>query len=115
MTLRQLNSDLAIVDTALAELEERRTAIIHRIVRFHSYRRGSSGILQFPNVPTVDTHTGGHHVWSSEPNFIGPRVTSLPITGKRKPTGSKVRKEHPDKTLAPTGTSKEMHSGRGMD
>jgi hypothetical protein len=43
-TLRQLNSDLAILDSALSELEERRTAIIHRIGSLSSSGSRPSGI-----------------------------------------------------------------------
>jgi len=97
MNLRQLTIDLAVVDSVLSELEERRTAIVHQISRFNSDRDSPPGILQFPNVPTVETYTGGCHVWSSEPNSIHPRVTSPRKTGKGKPAGAKVRKELPDK------------------
>ena len=47
-TLRQLNSDLAILDSALSELEGRRTAIIHRIGSISSSGSRPHGILQFP-------------------------------------------------------------------
>jgi hypothetical protein len=45
-TLDQLNSDLAILDSALSELEARRTAIIHRIGSFSSSGSHPPGILQ---------------------------------------------------------------------
>jgi hypothetical protein len=93
MNLRQLTTDLAVVDSALAELDERRTAIVHRISRLTSHRNGQPGILQFPNVPTVEPYAGGCHVWSSEPNSIRPKLTALPRTGNRKPTSVKLRKK----------------------
>jgi hypothetical protein len=97
MNLRQLNIDLAVVDSALAELEERRTAIVHQISRFSLYRDSPPGILQFPNVPIVETYAGGCHVWSSEPNSMLPKVTAMPRTGKRKPTSVKLRKGLPNR------------------
>src|ERR1700727_1337 len=46
--LRRLNSDPATVDSALSELEARRTAIIHRIGSYSSSGSHPPGILQFP-------------------------------------------------------------------
>jgi hypothetical protein len=90
-TLRQLNSDLAILDSALSELEERRTAIVHRIGSFSSSRSRPSGILQFPDALTVDTYTEGAHVWSAKSNSIHPKVSSLPKRSKKKPATVKSR------------------------
>jgi hypothetical protein len=88
--LRQLNSDLAIVDSALSELEERRTAIIHRIGSFNPSESRPSGILQFPGALTIETYTEGAHVWSAKPNSIHPKVSSLPkTTSKKKPARAK--------------------------
>jgi hypothetical protein len=97
MNLHQLTIDLAFVDSALAELEERRTAIVHQISRFSSYRNSPPGILQFPNVPTVEPYAGECHVWSSEPKSMRAKVTVLPGTGKRKPKSVKLGKELPNR------------------
>jgi hypothetical protein len=88
-TLRQLNSDLAILDSALSELEERRTAIIHRIGSLNSSGSHPSGILQFPGAVAVGTYTEGAHVWSAKSNSIHPKVSSLPKTSKKKPARAK--------------------------
>jgi hypothetical protein len=92
-TLRQLNLDLAALDSALSELEERRTAIIHRIGSFSSSGSRPPGILQFPGALTVDTYTEGVHVWSakSKSNSIPPKVSSLPKRSKKKPGRAKSR------------------------
>ena len=66
-TLRQQNSHLAVLDSALSELEERRTAIIHRIGSFSSGSRQHE-ILQFPGALTVDTYTERVHAWSASPS-----------------------------------------------
>ena len=88
-TLRQLKSDLAVLDSALSELEERRTAIIHRIGRFSSSGSRPHGILHFPGALTVDTYTEGVHVWSAKSN--PPKVSSLPRRSKKKPGKAKSR------------------------
>jgi hypothetical protein len=86
--LRQLDSDLAIVDSALSELEERRTAIIHRIVSHSSSGSRPPGILQFPGALSVDTYTERTHVWSANPNSH-PRASYLPKKSKKKPATAK--------------------------
>jgi hypothetical protein len=90
-TLRQLNSDLAILDSALSELEERRTAIIHRIGSFSSSGSRPPGILQFPGALTVDAYTEGVHVWSAKSNSIPHKGSSLPKRSKKKPATAKSR------------------------
>jgi hypothetical protein len=59
VTQRTSHEELATVDEALAELEERRTNIVNRIVAGNSLGRDSSKILQFPYRVTVTRSSGG--------------------------------------------------------
>jgi hypothetical protein len=86
MTLHQLNLELAIVDSALSELEERRTAIIHRIGSFTSSKDHRSGALRFPNAITVAAYSEAVHVWSAASNSIHIEDSSLPNLVEGKPT-----------------------------
>jgi hypothetical protein len=91
MTLRQLNSDLAIIDSALSELEERRTAIIHHIVSYGSSGSHPPGILQFPGALTVDAYTQAAHAWSADSNSLHLGVSSPAKRSLKKPVRVKSR------------------------
>ena len=64
MKKRTLYEELAIVDGALAELEERRTNIVNRIDAGNSRERGSSKVLSFPNrVAVISSPRGFDDDW----------------------------------------------------
>jgi hypothetical protein len=98
MTLHQLNLELAILDSALSELEERRTAIVHRIGSFSSSGNHRSGTLRFPNAITVATYTEAGHIWPAEPNSINLEECPRPKAIDRKPTRAVSKSRRSTKT-----------------
>jgi hypothetical protein len=53
MSSKNMNHELEMIDGAIAELEDRRTELIHQIDNINSRKRGSSRVLQFPSRVTV--------------------------------------------------------------
>jgi len=59
-----LNDELAVIDETIAELEDRRTEIIHRL-EVSARATAAGNLLQFPNRPAVVVTSYGapRHVW----------------------------------------------------